>query len=257
MATWVIDLDGVMWWGERTIAGAPGAVDRLRSEGHTVVFCTNHALAPEVKQDQLAAHGVTEALVVTSAEAAAARCEPGSTVLVLGDPSLVEVVRASGREAVDARAVGPGGPPPVDAVVVGAHEDWDRSRTGWAADAVRTGATFLATNADPTFPHSGPAGPRLLPGAGAIIAAVAVAAGREPEVCGKPHAAMAELLVARHGPVDVVVGDLPSTDGELALRLGARFGLVLSGVTGRGDLPVRPDPWAVADDLAGLVAGAR
>ena len=253
VATWVIDLDGVMWWGEATIGGAPAAVDRLRSDGHTVVFCTNHALAPAVKQEQLAGHGVAGAAVVTSAEAAVARCGPRDRVLVLGAPSLVELVGASGRDVVDAREVGPSGPPDVDAVLVGAHDDWDRSRTGWAADAVRAGARFLATNGDPTFPQSGPGGPRLLPGAGAIVAAVAVAAGREPEVCGKPHAAMADLLVARHGPVDVVVGDLPSTDGELARRLGARFALVLSGVTGPDRVPRSPAPWAVAADLGELV----
>ena len=50
-----------------------------------------------------------------------------------------------------------------------------------------------------------------------------------------------------------VVGDRPSTDGRLAVALGARFALVLSGVTKEGDLPVDPQPAEVAADLASLV----
>ena len=43
------------------------------------------------------------------------------------------------------------------------------------------------------------------------------------------------------------------TDGTLAHRLGARFALVLSGVTEAAQLPVTPEPAAVAPDLATLV----
>lgn len=262
MATWLIDLDGVMWWGDRPVDGSADAVGRLIDAGHQVVFCTNHALSADRKRAQLTAHGVPPAAVVTSAEAAVTRCPPDRAVLVLGDPSLVEVVEAAGLEALDARVVDGADPlvgpdlADVGAVVVGAHEDWDRSRTGWAADAVRAGALFLATNDDPTFPATGPDGSRLLPGNGAIVAAVAVTAGVLPEVCGKPHAAMAELVVDRHGPVDVVVGDLPGTDGLLARRLGADFALVLSGVTRAPAPGLDPYPDRVAPDLAALVEEA-
>jgi HAD superfamily hydrolase (TIGR01450 family) len=259
VATWVIDLDGVMWWGDRPVAGSADAVGRLLDAGRRVVFCTNHARAPQRKRQQLDRMGVPDAPVVTSAEAAVRRCEPGRGVLVLGDPSLVDLVAAAGLPAVDARDVDEHrGPPEVGSVVVGAHEDWDRSRVGWAADAVRAGARFLATNADPTFPAAGAGGRRLLPGNGALVAAVAVAAGREPEVCGKPHEAMAELLVERYGTVDVVVGDLPATDGVLAARLGAAFALVHSGVTPAGAPRegLDPAPARVGADLAALVDAA-
>ena len=51
----------------------------------------------------------------------------------------------------------------------------------------------------------------------------------------------------------VMVGDRPSTDGLFARALGYRFALVLSGVTGPGDLPVEPTPDLVAGDLAAAV----
>jgi HAD superfamily hydrolase (TIGR01450 family) len=254
VGTWVLDLDGVVWWGDALLPGADRAIRTLFDHGHLVVACTNHALSPAVKRAALDRLGVVPFPVVTSAEAAAARCEPGERVLVLGDPSLVEVLAAAGLDARDVHELPDGAPvPTTDAVVVGATSRWDRSRVGMAADAIRAGARFLATNDDATFPTSGPAGPRLLPGNGALVAAVAVASGCTPEVTGKPHAAIADLLRQRHGAIDVVVGDKPDTDGELAVRLGARFGLVLSGVTTAEHLPVHPAPHWVAADLAALV----
>ena len=53
-----------------------------------------------------------------------------------------------------------------------------------------------------------------------------------------------------------MVGDKPETDGGLAVELGARFGLVLSGVTTAEHLPVTPAPTWVAADLAALVRAA-
>lgn len=254
VGTWVLDLDGVVWWGDELVPGADRAISRLLDGGHRVVACTNHAHSPRVKRAALDRLGVAPFPVVTSAEAAAARCVPGERVLVLGDRSLVEVLDAAGLETLDVHDWPDGAAlPSVDAVVVGATSRWDRSRVGMTADAIRSGARFLATNDDATFPTSGPEGPRLLPGNGALVAAVAVASGCSPEVTGKPHRATAELLERRHGAVDVVVGDKPETDGGLARELGARFGLVLSGVTTAEHLPVDPAPDWVGADLAALV----
>jgi ribonucleotide monophosphatase NagD (HAD superfamily) len=55
-----------------------------------------------------------------------------------------------------------------------------------------------------------------------------------------------------HG--NLVVGDLPSTDGLLAVELRFEFGLVLSGVTAADDVAVcDPRPDIVGDDLEALV----
>ena len=257
MGTWVLDLDGVVWRGDELVPGAATAVDELLGAGHRVVACTNWAQSPAHKRAALDRLGVAEFPVVTSAEAAASRCRPDDRVLVLGDPTLGDVLRDAGLEVVDAFGLPDGAPAgPVDVVVVGACSEWDRSRVGTVADALRAGARFVATNDDATFPTSGPFGARLLPGNGALVAAVSVASGVAPEVAGKPHGAMARLLESRFGPVDVVVGDRPDTDGGLAVELGADFGLVLSGITTAADLPVEPSPAWVAADLASLVATA-
>jgi 4-nitrophenyl phosphatase len=139
---------------------------------------------------------------------------------------------------------------PADAVVVGWHRDFDFERLRRAADVVRSGATFVATNLDPTYPGS----LGLLPGAGSLVAAVATAGGRRPDVAGKPELPMAELVRERVGRPVVMVGDRPSTDGAFAARLGCPFGLVLSGVAGRaGEEPVPdPAPPYIAADLGEL-----
>jgi ribonucleotide monophosphatase NagD (HAD superfamily) len=97
----------------------------------------------------------------------------------------------------------------------------------------------------------------VMPGSGALLAAVATASGITPEVAGKPHPPMVEYI-RKHLLVDgtsaVIVGDQPGTDGLLAERLGIPFALVDSGVTAPG---ARVDSCAVAlryRDLVTLVA---
>lgn len=249
-----IDLDGVIWRGTELIAGSDAAIHALVEAGHDVVFCTNHAQSPAMKLAALSEFGMNGLAVVTAAQAAAACCTPEQTVLILGDQSLSEVFRAAGIAAVNVDDLPADGPAPrVDMVVVGAYSVWDRSRIALAADAIRSGASFLATNDDSTFPASSPIGPRILPGNGSLIAAIAAATGVKAQVAGKPHSAMAQVLFEYFGGIDIVVGDKPETDGELATRMGAEFALVLSGVTAEADLPVQPSPTYVGANLAQIV----
>ena len=243
--TWAVDLDGVLWRGDDPIPGSAEAVARLRDAGHRVVFLTNNSNKPvEAYLAKLAGVGVPADAedVVTSAQAAASLLEPGTTALVCGGPGVEEALAERGVEPVsEGRA---------DAVVVGWHSEFDYERLTVAAAAVAAGARLIGTNDDATYPT--PEGE--IPGGGALLAAVAYAASAEPEVAGKPHDAMVALVKERVGPVDMMVGDRPSTDGMLAKNLGARFALVLSGVTEADDLPVDPEPDIVADDLAAVVA---
>jgi 4-nitrophenyl phosphatase len=113
-----------------------------------------------------------------------------------------------------------------------------------AADAVREGARFIATNIDPTFPtESG-----LLPGAGSLVAAIAAASGRGPEVAGKPHAPM-RRLIEKAGVSDAwVIGDRLDTD--IALASGHpdwRTIVVLTGVTGEEEAQGADVDFVVAD----------
>jgi glycerol 3-phosphatase-2 len=244
---WVIDLDGVVWLAEQPLPGAAEAIARLRSARERVVFVTNNSSARLADQEaKLAAMAIpSEGDVLTSATAAAALLQPGMSALTCAGPGVAEALSARGVRVADGT-----GNAPVDAVVVGFDRRFDYDRLRRASGAVRRGARLIGTNDDATYPT--PEGP--IPGGGSILAAVAYAAGAEPEVAGKPFPPMTALTRSAVGPGEVtVVGDRPSTDGRFARALGARFALVLSGVTHADDLPVDPEPDVVAPDLATLV----
>jgi 4-nitrophenyl phosphatase len=243
---WVLDLDGVVWLGSEVIPGAAHAVGLLREAGEEVVFVTNNAFARVCEQEaKLAAFGIDAAgCVVTSAQAGAQLLDPAWRVFVVGGPGLREEVEARGCTIVD----GPG----CDAVISGLDRGLTYEALRIATLAIRRGARWVLTNPDRTFPT--PHG--LEPGAGAIGAAIRAATDAEPDVGGKPEGAMVDLLRRRLGEQGTVVGDRADTDGRFATALGYRFGLVLSGVTQRADLPVDPAPFAVADDLLALVRAA-
>jgi len=240
---WVLDLDGVIRLGDQPIAGAAEAVALLRAAGEEVVFATNNAYRSIRDQEAaLAAMGIpAHGAVVGAAQAGASLLAPGERVLVIGGPGLHEEVVARGCVLVTEG--------PCDAVISGLDREFGYDTLRRAGLAIRGGARWVLTNPDPTFPT--PQG--LEPGAGAIGAAIRAAGGVEPEIGGKPEGAMVGLLRDRLGDEGVVVGDRADTDGRFAVALGYRFGLVLSGVTVAGDLPVEPEPWHVADDLLGFV----
>ena len=136
---------------------------------------------------------------------------------------------------------------------MGLDFEFDYETLAAAQAALLAGALFVATNTDATFPVEG----RLLPGGGAIVAAVATASGREPVVMGKPEMGMADRLLAEVGgrPATILfVGDKLSTDILMASRAGMRSALMLTGVTERSELDkpgsVRPD--FVLETLEGL-----
>jgi glycerol-1-phosphatase len=246
------DLDGVIWLSHVPIPGSVAAVDRLRAAGRRVVFVTNNSSAVIADQEAaLAEVGIPAAGdVLTSAVAAAALVEPDERVLVCGGAGVVEALARRGAAAV------PGddeGGVNADTVIVGFHREFDYARMRIATTATMRGARLIATNDDATYPT--PDGP--IPGAGAILAAIATASGRHPVIAGKPYAPMAKAVRALVGDVSperlLVVGDRPSTDGEFARTLGCPFALVRSGVTSPGDpvgVPVAMDE----PDFARVVA---
>jgi glycerol 3-phosphatase-2 len=249
--TWVLDLDGVVWLSGRPIPGVDEAVARLRGAGVRVFFASNLSSPTRAELKRRLDHcGIAAADddLLRSADVAAGLLQPGTTAVVLGDDGIIEALSARGVTVV------PEGP--ADAVVVGWTRGFTFERVDQASRAVREGARLVGTNGDPTFPT--PDG--LVPGAGALLAAVATAAETTPEVAGKPHRPTADAILARV-PADelrVMVGDRPATDGALATQLGIPFALVYSGVTREGD-PQAPgtagaaEPAATAKDLLALV----
>ncbi|MEA2510494.1 MAG: hypothetical protein QOG21_2576 [Actinomycetota bacterium] len=246
----VCDMDGVLYRGAETIPGAPEAVTRLRANGVRVLFCTNNS-SQTVEQyaEKLSGMGLetTTDDILTSAVV---------TTEVLRDRGLVRkralIVGGAGLRAVARDADLEVATTDIDIVLVGWDRDFDYDKMKLAADAVRDGALFIASNADATFPA--PDGP--LPGAGAILASIEVAGGRRAEILGKPHQPMTDAIVKRLGTNGRIaaVGDRPDTDLAGAFEMGWMTILVLSGVTSRDQAAsLQPKPDLILESLADLV----
>jgi len=254
---WIVDLDGVLWLAGQPIGDVAGAVGALRDRGVRVVFATNNS-SPTTGQlrDRLARVGIeaTADDLVTSARVAASLLDPGQRVHLLAEGGALEALEERGVQVVDSG--------PRDAAVVGWSRDFDFAALAAVSTVARDTGRLIATNGDPTHPT--PDG--LMPGSGALLAAVATASGVVPEIAGKPYPPMVDYVV-RHvlggGAPDggripaVMVGDQPGTDGLLAERLGIPFVLVDSGVTAPGTV-VDSCPVALrAADFVSVVAGLR
>lgn len=222
----VCDLDGVVYVSGTGVPGAGEALAEADRRGYHVVFATN---APIRTREEVAAHiaattgypARTEQ-VITAAMAAALLLGPeGGPVLAIGEGGLGDTLAEAGLALTSDPAV-------ARAVVVGLDRQLTYDHLRRATQAVLGGARLIACNDDPTYPTE----TGLWPGGGAVVAAIATAAGRPAEVAGKPYAPMTSLLrrVLRPGPT-WMVGDRPETDLALGKAEGWHTVLVLTGVT--------------------------
>ena len=205
-------------------------------------FATNNSMATrQTYVDRLAAQGIRTERdeIVTSTWATIQHLrahEPGvQRVMAVGADGMLAELRDAGYVAVhagSAAAADWSGQPLADrydAVVAGLDPSIDYRTLGIAANAIRAGARFVATNADVRYPL--PDG--FLPGAGAIVAALQTASGVQPLVIGKPQPAMFRAILESTGIAAdqaLVIGDNPDSDVVAARRAGIRVLLVLTGI---------------------------
>ncbi|MEA1903170.1 MAG: HAD-IIA family hydrolase [Actinomycetota bacterium] len=230
------DLDGVIYRGDTPLPGAAEALRRLTNAGARVVFVTNNSTrTPSQAADKIrriTGVAVDSEQMATSSQAAASMltAEDGPA-LVVGEDGVHAAVLERGLETTD-------DPERARSVVVGMFWGMTYNDIARAAEAVRRGARFVATNTDPTYPIED----GLLPGAGSLVAAIATASGRDAEVAGKPHEPMHRLLRSRGIDRAWVVGDRLDTDIALAdNEPGWSSILVKTGVTQGSDGTDRAD----------------
>jgi glycerol-1-phosphatase len=224
----LLDVDGTVIRGAETVPEAPDVINELRQAGYAMQFVTNNASrTPDEIAEHLTALGVPTAAadIVTSGQAAGAllanRLPTDAAVLIVGADALAAEVRLVGLTPVTAASEDP-------VAVVQGHSP----RTGWtqlaeACLAIRGGAMWVACNVDRTLPTER----GLLPGNGAMVAALQAATDREPTVAGKPARPLLDTAMERAGAQrPLVVGDRLDTDiaGARAAELDSL--LVLSGV---------------------------
>lgn len=252
------DLDGTVYLSDQPLPGARELIGRLDEAGVPYLFATNNSSVPGARYvERLRGLGIAaeRAHVLTSNDAMLARlrCEGVTRAFLVATEAVRAEYAAAGvrHDHADPQAV-----------VLTFDTTLDYAKVRAAADLLRAGLPYLATHPDLVCPT--PTGP--VPDCGAFIALFAAATGREPEVIGKPSAAMAaairERLVTQGAargaapPARVAfVGDRLYTDVRMANEHGFLAVLTLTGEATRGDLDGSPYvPDLVVEDMNDLAA---
>ncbi|MDH7499694.1 MAG: HAD-IIA family hydrolase [candidate division NC10 bacterium] len=234
----LIDMDGVIYRGDKLIEGADEFIARLKAKKKRFLFLTNaSSKTPRELQAKLLRLGieVSAECFYTSALATAAFLDaqhPRGKAYVVGEKGLVAALRGVGYQITERRP---------DYVVVGQTEDFSKLKK--ATQLISQGIPFIATNPDVT----GPAEDGIEPAMGAIAAMIEKATGKTAYFIGKPNPLMMRKALQRlrvHSSETAIIGDRMDTDIVAGVEAGLETILVLSGVTCLEDLaryPYRPD----------------
>jgi HAD superfamily hydrolase (TIGR01450 family) len=254
----LIDLDGVLFRGNKPVEHAADQVAAARQRGLRFVFVTNNASRPPrmaaAKLGSLRIPAERED-VVTSAQAGVAlmaeHVAPGSRVLVVGGHGLTEAVAGAGFKLATAAIERPA------AVIQGWNPSLQWRDLEEAAYAIEAGAQYFATNLDKSIPTEF----GLAPGNGAMVQAMVATTGVVPKASGKPHALIFHLAAQRgQASRPLVIGDRLDTDLGGARNAGYPGLLVLTGVSTAADaVMARPAerPSLIARDLRCLAEPHR
>jgi HAD superfamily hydrolase (TIGR01450 family) len=240
LRAFIFDLDGCVYNGETPLPGVDTVLDALRRSGRRVLFLTNNSRqAADELLGKLRRLGIpaTPAEILSAAEITGPlvrdRYGP-SRILAVGSTRFLALLAAAGHTVLrleDYRRA--------EVVVMGHDDDFGYHKLTALSRAVRTGAAFVAVNLDPRLPVE--AG-EFFPGCGALVEAVAAAAGVRPMVIGKPEPHLFRVALERLGlppQVVVMVGDSIHSDIRGAQGVGLRTIWITPPGADAGD--VHPD----------------
>lgn len=247
---YLIDMDGVLVQGKKMIPGADAFIESLKKNDIKFLVLTNNSIYTQVDlAHRLQNNGldIEANQIFTSAMATAnfmkAQKEYGSA-FVIGESGLNVAIHNIGYILTNEDP---------DFVVLGETFDYNFHQVTKAVRLILDGASFIATNPDPT----GPSESGITPACGAMAALIEKASGRSPFYCGKPSPFMmrsALNYLGVHSENTTMVGDRMDTDIVAGMQSGMETVLVLSGVTSLKQIEEFPyRPRRVVKSVADLV----
>jgi NagD protein len=228
----IIDMDGVIYHGNRLLPGVKTFVKWLHSENKKFVFLTNSSeRTPKELQDKLERLGVevNESHFFTSALATAmflASQKPNGSAYIIGEAGLINALYNVGYSMNN---VNP------DYVVMGEARSYSYDSIERAVNLVLKGAKLIGTNPD----VSGPIENGIAPATKALIAPIELATGRQAYFVGKPNPLMMRTCLKRLGCVredTIIIGDRMDTDIVAGIESEIDTCLVLSGISTRATI---------------------
>ncbi|MCD7769527.1 MAG: HAD-IIA family hydrolase [Oscillospiraceae bacterium] len=235
----IIDMDGVIYHGNRLLPGVKEFVQWLMDNKKHFLFLTNSGqYTPKELQKKLERMGldIDEKRFYTSALATAyflGNQAPGCSAYVIGEHGVLNALYDKGITYND---VDP------DYVVVGEASSYNLEQMTKAIRLVNAGAKLIGTNSDLT----GPTETGIAPACRALISPIELATGKSAYFVGKPNPLMMRTglrLLDVHSEDAAMIGDRMDTDIIAGIETGLDTALVLSGVTAREDVanyPYRP-----------------
>ena len=246
----LFDLDGTVYHGTAEVPGAADFVRQLPGWGIRPVFITNRAnRTPEAVAEHLRSYGIacTTDDVLTSAQTTA-QVLPKGSVYIIGEEGIRRALADAGFVEDDRHP---------DYVVVSYDRSFSYHALMQACRLVKAGARFVATNPDKYLTLED----GIMPGTGAIVAAVTACTGQEPMVIGKPQPLIFQTALKRfrlRPEETVAMGDNLLTDIPAGINAGLRTIFVTTGVSTRAELAASPcAPTWVVDSYAEVAAIIR
>ncbi len=249
-AGFIIDMDGVIYHGNRLLPGVTEFVSWMERSGKQYLFLTNASeRTPKELHEKLKRLGIEvgEDHFYTSALATASFLDsqkPDGSAYIIGDAGLIHALYSVGYTINN---VNP------DYVVVGDTHGYNFEKIELAINLVLKGARLIGTNPD----VSGPVETGITPSTKALVAPIEIASGKKAYFVGKPNPLMMRIALKKLGTKRedaIVIGDRMDTDIRCGLESAIDTLLVLSGITSKDDIDKFPyRPQYVLNGVADLV----
>lgn len=232
---YLIDLDGTIYKGTKSINAAKRFIDNLKQENIPFLFVTNNTTkkAYEVVEFLAKHHNilVEEKNIYTNAMATADYLDQNSelackSAYVIGENGLKDAIARKGFDLYQSKP---------EYVVVGLDWDMTYEKMAQAVLLIQSGSKFIGTNIDTNIPNER----GMLPGAGSLVDFIQYATQTNPTIIGKPETLILEKALKKirlEKNEVIMVGDNYNTDIKAGINFGIDTLIVYTGVSNKNDV---------------------